>query len=385
MDYRKHRPWIISIGAFAIFAVSLWFSAPHTGEHENDVTPAPVACGNTTGSFVPVPKANSGFKPIEPAETDTATEPDLPDHVPEPKDKPKYADTPIDELKSVISKAIEDNDVETIRAAYLELQVRGEQGLKSAVDLTEDLFKAYGYGDGADGKVGLEPWGKLESYLSIFTPELIRYAVFKTDSALPGMLFVQEIASTPGFSDDERIEIAGDALLFDDKRSQASWMKQSAGYALMLLPSRESVAYARKYLESVNDPENWPPRHSCVWVIARMAEQDDWEFIARVARNDPHEKVRETAEYHLKASSITEEGLYVMELDPDSAAAAAGVQLGDVILTAAGRLVEYTEDIEGLTPPVVITLLRDGALVDLTVGDGDMGIKGMHVPPAFLK
>lgn len=386
MDYRKHRPWVLSFVAIAFVVISFWYArpvdAPGVAGNAGAAQP-PDKANQPPANIAPAPAANTHAREVKPAKPDSV--PDEVTRFPEPKDNPKFADLSVEQLTEVIRTAIDDNDVETLRDAYPDLQRRGEAGLVKAVDLASKLIRAYGYGKGADGEVGLDPWGELGAYLAIFKPDLIRFAVLKTDSALPGAMFVQELYRTPGFSDADRVQLVGEALLLDDKRQSAEWMRQAAAYGLMYLPSPESADIARKFFGIEKLADEWVPRHNCVWVIARTPGDWGWEFIAEVARTDPNAKVRETAEYHLKARDMTTPGLYVMGLEPAGAASAAGVQVGDVLQSANGKPVEWTSDLDDLETPIALVLLRDGQTIELILDKADHGIKGMHIPPAFVK
>jgi S1-C subfamily serine protease len=65
------------------------------------------------------------------------------------------------------------------------------------------------------------------------------------------------------------------------------------------------------------------------------------------------------------------EGLRVAELVPDGPAARAGLRIGDVLVSAAGKPVTTAQDLQGLMfaeaigKPLEVTVLRNGALVDV--------------------
>jgi S1-C subfamily serine protease len=67
----------------------------------------------------------------------------------------------------------------------------------------------------------------------------------------------------------------------------------------------------------------------------------------------------------------SKEGLRVAELVPDGPAARAGLRIGDILVSAAGRPVATAQDLqrlmfgEAIGKPLEITVLRNGALVDV--------------------
>jgi S1-C subfamily serine protease len=117
------------------------------------------------------------------------------------------------------------------------------------------------------------------------------------------------------------------------------------------------------------------PSNTARWVVSELLAHGRvrrrWLGITGTTVAVPRTLVREL-------DLVADEAVEIIDLDSQGPAAAAGVHRGDVIVSAAGRLVTTVDDLSriiALVPqgePLALSILRDERLIELTVAPDDL-------------
>ncbi|MCA8919924.1 MAG: hypothetical protein KDB32_12660, partial [Planctomycetes bacterium] len=155
MDYRKHRPWILSFAAIAFVIVAFWYARPvEAPSHKQPTnTPAPKTNNdNTPPTISPAPGNDDVGSVKQPGPSDHVEAESLDSQeIPEAADKPKYSDLSNENLVGRINAGIDESDYGLVRSAFTELQGRGDDGIVQALALCQVFIEKYGYGELVEG------------------------------------------------------------------------------------------------------------------------------------------------------------------------------------------------------------------------------------------
>lgn len=397
MGYKAARPWILSAAAISFVVIAFWMAKPAGEQPQPDQCalapdqPAEGHLNNTPGSIgplKPVEPENSGTPNTEPVDS-MALEPvpvDEPLQPQPPEPEPEAPKLTTEELCALLAEMIKEKDAAGVRKHFPELQARGPDGLIAAARLVNDLIRAF-----SAEEVDLprqnppEGWATLAEWLAMFTPALVTH-VAEQGQDLAGMAeFFMHLHLMEDWSLSERVKVAGNFLIAE--RVDGSYLpRYTAMYALQLMPCDESAGYATRFLEIPAAETSEDVRYGAAWVIARRGLEVDWALLEQIKDNDPSERVRGTATYHLLARGVTEEGILIIEIADNGTAAAVGLKPGDIIKKVNGKDVRYMEDMaDDYSTPSEFVVNRYGATVTFKLDAGRHGIDGRHVPPEFLK
>ena len=278
--------------------------------------------------------------------------------------------------------AFDTKDKKAAMAALRDLQRLGPAAYDKAIELWKIMAEDYGLNPFGEGPGTLKM--NMPDYVSLITEfEMIRKGL--TDPDVDSSFRIASLYGLPWWGSEdaaERARLAGELLL---QGEGGGYQAKVAAEALKDIQDPSAVRYLTDFL--AKDTKNDDARIAALQALIAKNDDQGWAAIEVAARDDPSERVRQTAAQALAQRSVGVAGVLITWVGKESQAVLAGIRTGDILTHYNGVRIKTISAINeakkavGPEESVKVVLVRGEKTLTITLGPGMIGINGVAVAP----